>query len=267
MNKIYFRLLIILALIGAIYYVTAFKYKGVMRSFFVEKAQLTHQSQYVILSDKGDTLGTEFFEIQKGIHNNYYEMKKFDHGQVKISEAFRVVTDTIGRFIWGSYENFDPVTKDSVMRKFALYSMFHEDDYIRSMPVVNYREKEKSEIDPDGNHFMIQNGLASVLNLVPLTNRKEHAEFKLITIDTVAMIYNLSTVKSIYETSDTSEIYQWTILEPEKNDTLFVVKGKKSMTTFSLLEDRKNKKVLKKMSGSDYKYKEIDPNTVKNGMK
>ena len=267
MNKIYFRLLILLALLGAIYYVSAFKYKGVMRSFFVEKAQLTHQSQYVILSEKGDTLGTEFFEIQKGLHNNYYEMKKFNHGQEKISEAFRVVTDTVGRFIWGSYENFDPVTKDSITRKFALYSMFHEDEYIRSMPVVDYREKEKSEIDPNGDHFMIQNGLASVMNLVPPMNRKEHDEFKLITIDTVAMIYNLSTVKSIYQTSDTSDNYQWTILDADNSDTLWVIKGKKSLTTFNWLESKKDKFILKKVSGSDYKYKEIDPNTIKNGIK
>lgn len=267
MTKIYFRLFIILCLLGAIYYVSNYKYKGVMRSFFIENAQLSFRATYSLTNQSGKVIATEFFEIQNGLHHDYFETKQFDEHNGKLSQAYRLVTDTTGVFIWSSYENFDMITRDSIAQKFALYSMFHEDRYMRSMPVTQYKEREKTDIELNGKHFLISTGLYSVYNVIPSHVRKEQQQFEMITLDTLTMTYNLTNVRSSFLTNDSSGTWTWNIFSTDSSDTLLSIMGTKSQLSFTKLIDYKNKITVTKLTGNSFKFKEVDTEAVKRGIR
>ncbi len=258
MNKIGIRVIIIVLLIGAIIYIANFKYKAVQKHFFVEGAELINESEYVILNDKNDTLFTESLDIQKGVYQNYYETKKYKFNSKTISEAFRLVSDSSGNLLWGSYEKFVPVNEDSVTRSFALYSTF-QPELMRTLPVIGFRDKSKQDIDLTKD-YLIFNNLYSILNSYKL---KENSEYEFITLDSVNHTYQLSSISASYTGPDSTKKFKWNLISND-NDTLFTIIGTSTSHSVNMIIDHKNKLKIKRVYGRDYQYKELNQDIIKN---
>lgn len=258
MNKIGIRVIILVLLVGAVIYIANFKYKAVQKHFFVEGAELINESEYVILNEAGDTVFTESLEIQKGTYQTYYESKKYKSGSDKIFEAFRLVSDSSGNYLWGSYEKFELVTDDSITRTYALYSTF-QPELMRTLPVIGFRDKSKQDIELSKD-YLVFNNLYSVLSSYKL---KQKAEYEFIVLDSVNHSYELSSVSASFTEPDSTKKFRWD-LTSAANDTLFSIFGNTSSNSVNLIIDYKNKLTVKRVYGRDYQYKELNQDIVKN---
>jgi len=260
MNKIGIRIIILILLVGAVIYIANFKYKAVQKNFFVEGAELINESLYVILDEKGDTLFTETLEIQKGLYQIYYESKKFVYHSDNISEAFRLVSDTSGNLLWGSYEKFESVKKDSINRVFALYSTF-QPELMRTLPVVGWRNMKKTDIDLTKD-YLIFNGLYTSLNSYQFNKKTKQLNYEFITLDSVNYSYKLSELSAFYTEPDSSNKFKWNLLD-DNSDSLLTIIGIPYSNSFNLIIDHKNKLRIKRVYGRDYQYKVLNQQNVK----